>query len=162
MCNKKLFFFFTEVRFDVFFRQPAQNHRDNFFLQKFNKIKFEQKMDKNHLQELKNLWKTIFSSINSILVENYILKKKSPNLPKIAKIPAKNENLKMIIWAHGFDRPEIVQDRSRLCPIIYSRKVFFPNFNYLTKYSPPPKKKTWSIILRCLGLINSSEGVAIN
>ena len=62
------------------------NYRDDFDLEKFEKVKIlvshiYAKMDKNHLQGLKNLRKIIFNVLEANLDENLILKKKSQNLP---------------------------------------------------------------------------------
>ena len=44
-------------------------------------------MDKNNLQGLKNLRKTIFNVLEANLDKNIILKKKSQNLPSNTEIP---------------------------------------------------------------------------
>ena len=55
---------------------------------KFQKLKNGSKIDINHLQDLKNVRKTIFNGFRANLAHNHILKKKKlPNLPKNTENP---------------------------------------------------------------------------
>ena len=63
-------------------RKSHYNYKDDFALEKFEKVKilvyhiYTPKMDKNHLQGLKNHRKNIFNVLEANLDENLIFEKK--------------------------------------------------------------------------------------
>ena len=102
-------------------------------------------MDKNHLQGLKNLRKTIFNVLETNLDENLIFEKKSQNLPSNTEIFDIFEILKFVWW------PEMADDRLKIGRKVRS-KLFVTKKNFdrqtqkfmilIQKTYPPKNKKS--------------------
>jgi len=81
--------------------KSLSNYRHDFALEKFEKVKILDchiwlKVDKTHLQGLKNLKKNIFNVLEANVDENLILKKKSLNWPINTEIFDIFEILKLV------------------------------------------------------------------
>jgi hypothetical protein len=72
----------VQITFVAYQRKSHYNYRDDFALEKFEKVKilvyhiYVSKMNKNYLQGLKNLRKTILNVLTANLDENLIFEKK--------------------------------------------------------------------------------------
>ena len=121
-----------KINTTILLEKNVQNSKFYFFI-------YDPKLHKKHLQDLKKLRKAIFSDFQSILDQNLILKKKSPEIwSEIGKNPM---FLKFQLWVCGQNRSEIgryVAGRSTQVPSL--PPIFFIRNGQ--KFMIYPKKHT--------------------